>query len=439
MARHTSIILLTLATGSLLLAQNDPGPGRGPQGPTPARPLPGLNANELAWFNKGVEVFREVDSVSGTEPGAAGSGLGPRFNGNSCSQCHIHPTLGGSSPRVNPQVALATQFGATNRIPDFIQQNGPVRVVRFIRNTDGTPDGGVHDLFTITGRADAAGCNIQQPDFATEVRRNNAIFRIPTPVFGGGLLEAIPESTILANMAANSATKVLLGIRGRENRNGNDGTITRFGWKAQNKSLLLFAGEAYNVEQGVTNEIFPNERDETPGCTFNATAEDRTHLDQSRALDSISDITGLMHFMKFVAPPPQTNTQDPSVQRGGQVFTQLGCGMCHTPTLQTGRNTVAALDRKPVTLYSDLLLHNMGDGLADGINQGNARGADWRTAPLWGLGARLFFLHDGRTQDLAEAIRAHAGRGSEANTVVNNYNSAAAQSKQDLLNFLRSL
>lgn len=422
----------------MLPAQNDPGPGRGPQGPPQARPLQGLNANELAWFNKGAEIFREVDSVSGTQPGAAGSGLGPRFNGNSCSQCHAHPVVGGSSPRVNPQVAMATQYGATNRVPDFIQQNGPIRVVRLVRKADGSPDGGVHDLFTITGRADAAGCNIQQPDFAAEVQRNNAIFRIPTPVFGGGLLEAIPDSTIIANMTANAAIKQQLGIRGRENRNGNDGTITRFGWKAQNKSLLLFAGEAYNVEQGVTNEIFQTERDETPGCNFSGTPEDHTHVDQTNPLNSISDLTGLTHFMKYLAPPP-TNPLDPSGQRGLQAFNQIGCGMCHTQTLQTGKSSVPALDRKPVTLYSDLVLHNMGDGLADGISQGNALGADWRTAPLWGLGARIFFLHDGRTQDLAAAITAHAGRGSEANAVVNNYNALSAQAKQDLLNFLRSL
>ncbi len=438
MARHTKLILMTLASGSLLLAQNDPGPGRGPQGGGPVRGLAGLNANELAWFNKGVEIFREVDSVSGTQPGAAGRGLGPTFNGNSCSQCHSQPVLGGTSPRVNPQVGLANEYGASNRVPDFIRQNGPIRVVRLVRKPDGSPDGGVHGLFTITGRADAAGCNIPQPDFAAEVRRNNATFRIPTPVFGAGLMEAIPESTILTNLRGNAAIKQQLGIRGRENRNGNDGTITRFGWKAQNKSLLLFAGEAYSVEQGVTNELFPNERNETPGCTFNATPEDHTHVDETGALESISDLTALMHFMKFVAPPP-TNPQDPSAQRGAQAFTQLGCGMCHTPTLQTGRNPVAALDRKPVTLYSDLVLHNMGDVLADGVNQGDARGADWRTAPLWGLGARLFFLHDGRTQDLAEAIRAHAGRGSEANTVINNYNALSAQAKQDLLNFLRTL
>ncbi|HXJ37711.1 MAG TPA: di-heme oxidoredictase family protein [Bryobacteraceae bacterium] len=440
MARLTNtLLLLTLSTSGLLLAQIDPGPGRGPQGPGPARPLAGLNANELAWFNEGADRFREVDSVSGTQPGAPGSGLGPRFNGNSCSQCHAHPVMGGSSPILNPQVELATAFGASNRVPAFIQQNGPVRVVRFVRNPDGSPDGGVHDLFTITGRSDAPGCTIPQPDFDAAVRQNNAIFRIPTPVLGGGLLEAISEAAIMANLAADAPQKQKLGIRGRENRNGNDGTITRFGWKAQNKSLLLFAGEAYNVEQGVSNEIFPNEREEAPGCATNPTPEDHTHPDENRVLSSISDLTGIMHFMKFSAPPPPSSPQDPSVQRGADAFSQIGCALCHTPVLQSGNAGVAALRNKPVALYSDLSLHNMGTALNDGINQGRARGADWRTAPLWGLGARLFFLHDGRTQDLAEAIRFHASRGSEANQVVDNYNALSADAKQDLLNFLRSL
>src|SRR5262249_18001423 len=142
--------------------------------------------------------------------------------------------------------------------PAFIAANGPVREARFVANPDGSPDGGVHDLFTITGRTGANGCTLAQPDFATALRNNNVIFRIPTPTFGAGLIEQIQDSTIIANQAANPAQKLALGIGGRvntvpitgeTNNNGNDGTISRFGWKAQNKSLLLFSGEAYNVEQ----------------------------------------------------------------------------------------------------------------------------------------------------------------------------------------------
>jgi CxxC motif-containing protein (DUF1111 family) len=334
---------------------------------------------------------------------------------------------------------MATNFGARNTIPAFIQPNGPVRVVRFVKNADGTPDGGVHNLFVVTGRADAAGCTIAQPDFAGAVAQNNTSLRIPTPLFGSGLIEAIPDDAILANLAANAAMKQSLGVGGFVNRNANDGTITRFGWKAQNKSLLLFAGEAYNVEQGVTNDLFPTERDETPGCTFNATPEDHIDLTATTTTASMSDLVAFGQFMRYLAPPLPAPPGNPSNQNGSLVFAQIGCASCHTPVLQTGKSYSASLSLQPVNLFSDLALHNMGTGLADGITQGLAQGNDWRTAPLWGLGQRIFFLHDGRTSDLTQAILAHSSSGSEANQVVNQFNGLPSKTKQDLLNFLRSL
>ena len=434
---HVKILALALLTSSLTFAQG--GPGRGGPGPGGPRPTPpaagqpglrgaidGLTQAETALWIDGLERFRETDSVSGTQPGANGSGLGPRFNINSCQGCHAHPAPGGTSPQVNPQIAMATNFGATNTVPAFLRQNGPVRVVRFVRNPDRTPDGGVHALFTIAGRSDAPGCTLAQPDFAAAVAQNNAVFRIPTPLFGAGLMEAISDSAILANKAANAAQKAALGISGRENRNGNDGTITRFGWKAQNKSLELFSAEAYNVEQGVTNAIFPNERDDTPGCATNATPEDT------------DDVTAFANFMRFLAPP-QPAPETPSIANGRQLFSQIGCAACHTPSLTTGNARSAALRNKQAQLYSDLLLHRMGQALADGVDQGQARGDEWRTAPLWGLGQRLFFLHDGRTGDLTEAIDAHASQQSEANAVVTTFHALSAAAKQDLINFLKSL
>jgi CxxC motif-containing protein (DUF1111 family) len=444
MVRHsycTILFLAVLTTAAVAQAQTDPGPRPGP--PTAGRPFPNLNANELAYFNEGASRFRSLDSVMGTQPGAADSGLGPRFNLNSCAGCHAQPSPGGSSPQVNPQIAVATNFGATNAIPSFIQQNGPVRVVRFKTNPDGTPDGGVHDLFVITGRSDAAGCSIAQPDFATAVAQNNASFRIPVPLFGAGLIESISDTAILSNLAANNQQKTQLGINGQVNRSANDGTITRYGWKAQNKSLLMFAGEAYNVEQGVTNELFPTERDETPGCVFNRTPEDSIDLTATTSIASMSDIAAFEQFMRYLAPPappqPPQGQAGQSAQHGSQVFAQIGCALCHTPTLPTGNAASAALANQQVQLFSDLAIHNMGSGLDDGITQGLAQGTQWRTAPLWGLGQRIFFLHDGRASDLTQAIAAHASQGSEATQVVNNYNALPGQSKQDLLNFLRSL
>src|SRR5438093_5120491 len=248
---------------------HDPGVRAGAAGA--GQPIPGLSASELAFYYAGRVEFKDVDGV--------GDGLGPRFNLDSCVGCHTQPAVGGTSPAVNPQVAVATVFGAQNTVPPFITNDGPVREARFKRKADGTPDGGVHGLFVISGRnegtpdADASGCTIRQPNFERQLANDNVIFRIPTPMFGAGLIEQIPDAAIVANQRANASVKASLGIVGRPNRiritgeannNGNDGTIARFGWKAQNKSLLLFSGEAYNVEMGITNELFQTERDETP-------------------------------------------------------------------------------------------------------------------------------------------------------------------------------
>jgi len=416
-------------------------------------PLPGLTANQLTLFSAGQDVFQEVEGIT--------DGLGPRMNLDSCAGCHAQPAMGGTSPPVNPQVAFATSNGMTNAVPSFISATGPVREVRFVRSPNGSPDGGVHSLFTITGHGDATGCELAQPDFATAVAHRNVIFRIPTPVFGAGLIEQIPDTAILANQAANAPAKHTLGIRGRvnivlagnavsgqPNLNGNDGTIARFGWKAQNKSLLLFSGEAYNVEMGITNELFQTERDETATCQFAQTPNDVTNADAQSAADALSDIEKFALFMRFLAPPapsPDTPGGAGSIQNGAMLFTHVGCALCHTPTLTTGSSTVAALSNQPVNLFSDLLLHDMGGVLADGVSQGQAGPSEFRTAPLWGLGQRLFFLHDGRTSNLIVAIQQHRSaptathRASEANAVIANFNRLTEPQKQDLLNFLRSL
>jgi CxxC motif-containing protein (DUF1111 family) len=425
-------------------------PGVRPAAASDGAMLPGLSHMEKQVFGVGLEAFNEVASVQGGIPDTE-AGLGPRFNLDSCAGCHAFPAIGGTSPVVNPQVEVAKKEGASNEIPSFIKVDGPVREARFKSNPDGTPDGGVHALFTITGRKDAGGCNIQQPDFRTAVARQNVVFRIPTPVFGAGLIEAIDDDALLANLTAHSARKQGLGIRGRANMNGrpntsgNDGTITRFGWKAQNKSLEIFAGEAYNVEQGITNELFPQERDETPRCNSNATPESRTNYSAATPLEVPSDVVRFALFMRFLAPPapaPDTDT----IVRGRKLFEDVGCAMCHTPTLHTGNAAVESLRHKDVNLYSDLMLHNMGPGLADDVSQGNAGGDEFRTAPLWGLGKRIFFLHDGRTKDLLEAIQAHASFGggqqyvpSEANQVIGQYNRLNEIDKQHMLNFLRAL
>lgn len=439
---HIALFVSFFSLSVPATAQHDPGPSLRRQGsgswPSTGDPLANLTTGELAAFTNGQATFQEVDSVSGTLSG--GSGLGPRFNMDSCSGCHAFPAIGGSAPATNPQVEVATKAGAINKVPSFITLDGPVREARFVRSPTGAADGGVHDLFVITGRSDASGCTISQPDFAGALAANNVVFRIPTPLFGSGLIEALDDAVILANRNANASQKAALGIVGRENRNENDGSLTRFGWKAQNKSLAVFAGEAYNVEQGVTNDLFPNERESTGGCRFNATPEDHVDVNGGRFRPSTtpSDLIEFVFFMRFLAPPPR-GASSASTQSGEALFNATGCALCHTPSLKTASNVTAALSNVSVNLFSDLLVHNMGTRLGDGIEQGFAGGNDFRTAPLWGLGQRLFLLHDGRTSDLMAAIAQHSSPGSEAVQVIAKFNSLSVQQKQDILNFLRSL
>jgi CxxC motif-containing protein (DUF1111 family) len=358
-------------------------------------------------------------------------------------------------------VAFASKDRGRDRVPFFITLNGPVREARFKFNPDRTRDGGVHNTATLTGRTGAAGCNLDQPDFDTQAANNNLIFRIPTPVFGAGLIEQIPDSVILANQAANADTKQRLGIRGHPNlnvsgrtitgstnSNANDGTIARFGWKAQNQTLLLFSGEAYNVEMGISNELFQQEREQDPKCQFATVPNDVTATEVTTTPAGLNAIEKFAFFQRFLAPPtPSLDTPGgaTSISNGRSLFVSTGCALCHTPTLTTGNSTVAALRNQPANLFSDLLVHSMGPNLADNIVQGGAQGDEFRTAPLWGLGQRIFFLHDGRTTDLIAAIQAHKSAGdatfgpSEANAVIDAFNQLSETGKRDLLNFLRSL
>jgi CxxC motif-containing protein (DUF1111 family) len=454
----TGLALTVILNTGTIAAQKDPGPRAGDAGL--GKPFSGLSSDLQSFFNDAMPDFMEVDSVSGTISGESGSGLGPTFNGNGCAVCHAFPAVGGSSPATNPQVVLATLDGAMNSIPSFITSTSPVREARFVRNPDGTPDGGVHGLYTIMGRTDAEGCNLKQPNFAQQLANNNVIFRIPTPTFGLGLVEATPDSTLQANLAANGQVKSQLGIAGVLNTSGNDGTVTRFGWKAQNKSLMVFAGEAYNVEQGVSNEAFANERAAVAGCVYNGSPEDSTKMiddagsTTGTAAQMSSDLVNFAAFMRFSAPPTPA-AMSASAANGANLFNSIGCALCHTATLTTGMSKFSGMSNVTYHPYSDFALHHMGSGLADGINQGAAGPDQFRTAPLWGVGQRLFFLHDGRTPDLLQAIQDHAsgcggGRarfarsngdscGSEAYDVIRRFNSLNRSQMQDVLNFLRSL
>jgi len=471
--------LLALGIAGPILAQTDPGVRggaiNGQTGATATSPLPlaSVTANTpqgiSEFFQNGLDRFQEVDVVSG----GANNGLGPRFNFNSCSGCHAQPTIGGSSPATNPEFTVVHNgiaSGSTNTVPSFLTANGPTREARFpfFFNSSGgvntsAPNGGVEDLFTVAGRSDAGSCNAQQPSFVQAQQANNIIFRIPTPVFGAGLLENLDDSTLLNNQATQANNG--LGISGTFNHNGNDGTIARFGWKAQNKSLEIFSGEAYNVEMGITNELFQNERP-LPGEDVQGTGlpsnclnlggkgypEDATNFAPGTASSDTfaenaqipSDTVQFSMFMRLLAPPiPSTTTPGgaSSISQGSSLFSSIGCATCHTRSLTRTQasNITSSLGGATANAFTDLEIHHMGTGLNDNVSQGSAGGDQFRTAPLWGLGQRIFFLHDGRTSNLLTAITAHASSGSEATQVVNNFENLSASQQQAVLNFLRSL
>jgi CxxC motif-containing protein (DUF1111 family) len=446
------------------------------------RQLALLTPDQTAFWFATLAVFGEQVTVDGASDPSTNNpsirGLGPAFNGDSCFMCHSFPAIGGTSPPTNPQVAVATAKGAQNALPPFVVMNGPVREVR--SPGDALSQGGVVPLFSIQGRSDApAGCTLAQPNFAAhgqpgqpdflaQLHRNNVALRIPTPTFGVGFIENTPDDTLRNSFAATESQRSRLGIEGHFNTNGNDQTITRFGWKAQNKSLLVFAGEAANVEMGVTNELFPNERIPGNGCDVHQLPEDTSNIVQPAVLAAntagidaslvASDLVNFGVFMRLNAAPSQcafdsgvdssgaalctpiaNSAKAASIANGQAQFSSVGCALCHTPTLTTGPSPFGSLNNATYHPFSDFALHGMGRNLADGVIQGAAASDEFRTAPLWGIGQRLFFMHDGRTSDLLAAIEAHQGPDSEANGVMRNFNGLTDAQRQDILNFLRSL
>jgi CxxC motif-containing protein (DUF1111 family) len=464
------LFLSVLCVAGIAFAQTDPGVQSASRGTGATIISPSNDPNGFtAFFTDGLTRFQEVETVSGS----ANVGLGPRFNSNSCSSCHAQPAIGGTGAAVNPQFA----FGGSSVAPDsttpyFITANGPTREARFpfYFNSNGSantssPNGGVEDLFTVTGRSDAGSCSLVQPSFVAAEEANNIIFRIPTPTFGAGLIENLDDSTLLISQAANLNND--FGIAGAFNHNGNDGTIARFGWKAQNKSLHIFAGEAYNVEMGISNLLFPQDRPlpgEDGGGASGLTGlpsnclnlsgsgypEDTNNPPATGATGAavLDDVSAFANFMRFLAPPPPggvvlngSSVPASSISAGASLFSSIGCATCHNASAGTTQvsNFAPALSKAAVPAFSDIEIHHMGTGLADNVSQGGAGGDQFRTAPLWGLGQRIFLLHDGRTTNLITAIQDHASHGSEATTVEENFFDLSTTQQQEVLDFLRSL
>ena len=364
----------------------------------PGSPLPGLTAAEFERFRIGLEDFTEVE--------AADEGLGPAFNGTSCAGCHATPAIGG--------IASITEVRGGYRdetTGEFYELLG----------------GTLYHLFSTPPHT----CQVRIPPEANVIAR-----RMPVPLFGAGLIEAIPDATLLALEDPDDVNGD--GISGRAARIEDVATrrerIGRFGWKAQQATLLAFSGDAYRNEMGITNDLFPDEvalgvdPEQLLLCSPTRGNEDvRDRRTKLRAIDNFEA------FMQLLAPLERGPIDD-DVRAGELLFAAVGCAACHTPTLTTGASANPLFDRKPVALFSDLLLHDVATG--DGIPQAAALANEIRTPALWGLRHRRPFLHDASAPTPDAAIRRHGG---EAAGVIENYARLTDAERARLLIFLGSL
>ncbi len=397
--KPAAVLASVLACATAVAQLAPPGPPRGPQGPANlqgfGQALAGLSADLLAAFEEGRVEFTNVETPAG--------GLGPIFNGRSCAECHTAPAVGGGSRIV------VTRFGRV--------------------------ENGVFDPLESLG-----GSLLQRQAINPQVREfipheaNVVAQRISTPLFGLGLIEAIPDSTLIANATAPKPDNVSGRAAQVTDVVSGDTRVGRFGWKAQQATILAFSGDAYNNEMGITNRLFPTENAPNGNQELLRRFTTTSGIEDTVGPDGRSDIDAAADFMRFLAPPP-TLPKSASALVGENLFTQSGCATCHTPTLRTGPNRIAALDRKNVNLYSDLLLHDMGT-LGDGIAQANAGMREMRTAPLWGIRARDRYLHDGRANTIDAAIRAHEGEGGISR---DRYTRLSPQLRQSIVDFLGTL
>jgi CxxC motif-containing protein (DUF1111 family) len=392
MARVVIVALAALAlTGAILSAQL--------RGPVPGEPLPGITAHEFEEFRLGLDDFLEVETPE--------EGLGPAFNGTSCAACHNVPAIGGAGTIAEMRVGRRDAQG------------------RF-QTLDATGETLFH-LFSIPTH----GCQAIVPPEATVFAR-----RVPIPLFGAGLVEAIPDEDIVA--LEDPFDRDRDGVSGRAARIVDVATgerrIGRFGWKAQHATLLSFGADAYRNEMGITNDVFSAE------VAYGVSAERMRACDPIPEPEDIADprtrrrgIDNFASFMRFLGPVAREGSSE-ATRIGEQAFAAIGCATCHRPVLTTGPSSNPLFDRKPVALFSDLLLHDVGTG--DGIVQEAAEANEIRTPALWGLRLRRPLLHDGSAATAEDAIRRHAG---EAELARRGFEQLSDVDRAALLTFLRSL
>ena len=333
-------------------------------------PLPGITPVEFEEFRLGLDDFLEVE--------ASEEGLGPAFNGTSCAVCHNIPTIGGAGTMAE------LRAGRRNA-------NGEFETLNDSGDT-------LFHMFSVPGH----GCQPVLPPDANVFAR-----RVPIPLFGAGLVEAIADDTLLRLEDPNDRNGD--GVSGRAaivvDVETGERRVGRFGWKAQHATLITFGADAYRNEMGITNDLFPHESafaispEKMRACDPFPDPEDiRDPRSRRRGIDNFAS------FMRFLAPAERGDMTD-QVRAGEKVFSAIGCAACHVPTLETGPSANPLFNRKTVALFSDLLLHDVGTG--DGIKQGAAEANEIRTPALWGLRLRRPLLHDGNAT-LEDAIRRHA-------------------------------
>ena len=412
MKTAASLLTTVMMVPSALLAAGAapaPAPAKLPPPPPPPPPgravadagrfgvsLAGLSSVEVADFAAGKIEFLNVEDEAG--------GLGPIFNDVSCVACHFQGGSGGASN------IIVTRFG---------------RVIN-----------GVFDPLTELGGPLLQRRAIAPAFLETVPREANVVARrMTTPVFGAGLLEAIPDATISAYAAVPKPD----GIKGRvamvKDPVSGETRVGRFGWKAQHATLDGFAADAYLNEMGVTSRYFPEENAPNGNKALLTKADKVLDPEDALAVGAEkSDLNLAADFMRLLAAVPRLPS-NATIAAGEVLFKETGCAVCHVPSMTTGASRVAALSNKPVGAYSDLLLHDMGR-LGDGIAQPPASGREMRTAPLWGIRLRNKYLHDGRAGTLDMAVLEHDG---EAKIVRDRYAKLPVAKRQALMAFLNSL
>ncbi|MBM3774598.1 MAG: hypothetical protein FJW37_05480 [Acidobacteria bacterium] len=379
---------LLLAVGIGVWAQQERLPGGA---------LPGITSRELELFRMGRNDFLEVETAT--------EGLGPLFNGTSCAQCHNIPAIGGTGTMVETRAGYRDEAGVFQA----------------------PPGGTLMHLFSVPPH----DCQVSIHEEANVIAR-----RISIPLFGAGLVEAIPDALLLSLEDPDDRNGD--GIRGRAALVDDPATGTRkvgrFGWKAQQATLLAFAADAYINEMGISNDLFRNEPlGNVPSGKSSRCLGSRDPEDVREPRTGLRGIDNFENFLRFLAPPARGPVDD-TVLRGERVFLDTGCASCHVPELETGPDPNPVFNRKPVPLFSDLLLHDIGTG--DGIEQAGAKANEIRTPALWGLRFRRPLLHDGSAATLEDAIRRHSG---EAEPVAQRFRQLPAEQQQELISFLRSL